>query len=122
MLPTFSVYIHGSSILRKPYGIKLRWNWEFLREPLRTHWEKGQEKQKNPSPHPAKKKNWTSHECIMLSLLIGCMKPLFPKLFVTIFGTNCGTEWEVREITGPWAPPGANRISGKPHPTSSFGC
>jgi hypothetical protein len=31
-----------------------------------------------------KGKNWTIHEC-KLSLLIGCMKFLFPKLLVTIF-------------------------------------
>ncbi len=40
-----------------------------------------------PSPSPKKKNyNWTTpHEC-MLSLLISCMKLLFPKLFVTVFG------------------------------------
>jgi hypothetical protein len=36
---------------------------------------------KNPS---LKEKNWTVHKC-MLSLPIGCMKILFPKLLVTIF-------------------------------------
>jgi hypothetical protein len=35
---------------------------------------------------------------------------------------NCGTELEDPEITGRWAPPSANCISGKPHSTSSFGC
>jgi hypothetical protein len=51
--------------------------------------EKDKKNKKIPSPtsRRRRKKNWTSHEC-MLSLLIGCMKPLFPKLFVTIFGTN----------------------------------
>jgi hypothetical protein len=73
---------------------------------------------KIPSSHPTKEKNWTSHEC-MLSLLIGCMKPLLPKLFVTIFGTNCGTELEVPEITGRWVPPYFRKAP--PHPTSSFG-
>jgi len=34
---------------------------------------------------PQKEKKWTIHEC-MLTLSIGCMKFLFPKLFVTIFG------------------------------------
>jgi hypothetical protein len=37
-------------------------------------------------PHPTPKgKNRAHNEC-MLSLPIGCMKFLFPKLFVTIFG------------------------------------
>jgi hypothetical protein len=41
---------------------------------LGTHWE-----------HEEKQKNWTLEEC-MLSLFVGCMKLLFPKLFVTSFG------------------------------------
>jgi hypothetical protein len=48
-----------------------------------------EEKQKIPLPPPApppqKEKIWTVHEC-KLSLPHGCMKFLFPKLFVTIFG------------------------------------
>jgi hypothetical protein len=40
---------------------------------------------KSLSPSPQKEKIWTVHEC-MLSLPHGCMKFLFPKLFVTIFG------------------------------------
>jgi hypothetical protein len=59
----------------------------------RTYWEhigNKEEKQKKknlPPPHPQreKKKNRAHHEC-MLSLPIGCMKFLFPKLLVTIFG------------------------------------
>jgi hypothetical protein len=47
--------------------------WGTLWEPDETHWGQGKEQ-----------KNWTYHEC-MLSLLIGCMQLLFPKLFVTIF-------------------------------------
>jgi hypothetical protein len=43
-------------------------------------------KQKTPLPlPPQKEKNWTIHEC-MLSLPIGYMKFLFPRLFITIFG------------------------------------
>ncbi len=80
------------------------WDWERLRgttcEPgesqgnmRRTYWEhigNKEEKQKKknlPPPHPQreKKKNRAHHEC-MLSLPIGCMKFLFPKLLVTIFG------------------------------------
>jgi hypothetical protein len=43
-------------------------------------------KQKILLPHPLlkKKKICTVHKC-MLSLPIGCMKFLFPKLFITIF-------------------------------------
>jgi hypothetical protein len=47
-----------------------------------------EEKQKinsPPSPTPQKEKTRANHEC-MLSHLIGCMKFLFIKLFVTIFG------------------------------------
>jgi hypothetical protein len=42
-------------------------------------------KKKIPTLPPQGKKNWTPHEG-KLSLLIGCMQLLFPKLFVTIFG------------------------------------
>jgi len=47
----------------------------------------------NPSPAspPPKEKNWMPHEC-MLNLLISYMKPLFPKLFVTLFGLNYGRD------------------------------
>jgi len=48
---------------------------------LGTHWEHGRkQKLALPPTSPKKKKNWTLEEC-MLSLLIGCMKLLFPKLF-----------------------------------------
>jgi hypothetical protein len=50
-----------------------------------THWEL----EKNPPPpnppKKRKKKYQGTFEC-MLSLSIGCMKSLFPKLFVTTFG------------------------------------
>jgi len=43
-------------------------------------------KQLRPSPpRPPKEKTRAHHDC-MLSLPIGCMKFLFPKLLVTIFG------------------------------------
>jgi hypothetical protein len=63
----FLVYIQGSWTLGKPYGIKPRYYWEHIGN-------KGK-----------KEKNWNIHEG-MLSLPIGCMKFLFPKLLVTIFG------------------------------------
>jgi hypothetical protein len=45
-----------------------------------------EKKTKSHSPPTSlkEKKNWTVHEC-MLSLPIGCMKFLFPKLFLTSF-------------------------------------
>jgi len=52
---------------------------------MRTHWEQGRKTKEN-SPHPTpppKGRNRAHHEYI-LSLPIGYMKFLFPKLFVTI--------------------------------------
>jgi hypothetical protein len=40
---------------------------------------------KSPTPPPQKGENWTPYLEWMLSFLIGCIKLLFPKLFVTIF-------------------------------------
>jgi hypothetical protein len=62
--PTFSLDIHRSWTLGKPYGIELWCYWEQLGEPhvniMKTHWEQG-EKIKNKkllpdTPHPTKKK------------------------------------------------------------------
>jgi hypothetical protein len=68
--------------------------WDKNQVLLGTSWgiwehlgNKGEKKQKilvPPTPLK-KKKNWIVHEC-MLSLSIGCMKILFSKLLVTIFG------------------------------------
>jgi hypothetical protein len=52
---------------------------------LGTLWEQRKKTKKSLFPHPRKAKNWIIHGG-MLSLPIGCMKFLFPKLFVTIFG------------------------------------
>ncbi len=73
----------------KPYGIKPRCYWEHLEEHIReyfgnmlgTHWEQGQKKKKQKTP-PGKTEPIMSG---MLSLCVGCMKLLFPKLLVTIF-------------------------------------
>jgi hypothetical protein len=52
----------------------------------REHIENKEEKQKKtPSTPPPKGRNRAHHEYI-LSLPVGYMKFLFPKLFVTIFG------------------------------------
>ncbi len=91
--PPFSVYLHGSWTLGKPYELNLRCCWEHLGEqlgnlgnPMGTWWlgtrKKNQKKSLSPHP-PHKEKNWTVHEC-MLSLPLGCMKFLFPKLLVTV--------------------------------------
>jgi hypothetical protein len=51
---------------------------------LRTR--KGKKEKKKKCPHLIpKRKNRAHHEC-MQSLRIDCMKFLFPKLFITIFG------------------------------------
>jgi hypothetical protein len=80
--------------LGKPYGINVRccyWELlgELLGEPLGTRCEHTGNKEPKPPPPPTaflfKKENWTPHEC-MTRFLIDCMKLLFPKLFVTIFG------------------------------------
>jgi hypothetical protein len=55
---------------------------------LGTLWELGNSSGTYPTPWPPQKKekrNWIVHEC-MLSLLVACMKFLFRKLLVTIFG------------------------------------
>ncbi len=90
----FFVYIKGSWTVGKPCGIKPRCYWEHLGEWISEHfgnlmgtnWEQ-RRKPKTPCcppPRAQKEKHWIVHEC-MLSLLIGCMKFLFPKLLVTIF-------------------------------------
>jgi len=66
-------------------------NWKPDGNLKGTCWEQ-RKKEKNPSPTPfaaptqnLKEKKSRHFEC-MLSLPIGCIKFLFPKLFVTIFG------------------------------------
>jgi hypothetical protein len=63
--PAFSVYIHESWTLGKPYGIKLRCYWERLKEQIGgTPWEhvgdtmgtRKKYKKKLPPPHPQKEK------------------------------------------------------------------
>jgi len=75
-LPPWLTYIgEKGRTLGETYGIKARCHWEHPWEPdgnmLGT-------KKKN-------EKKSRHFEC-MLSLRVGCMKFLFPKLFVTIFG------------------------------------
>jgi hypothetical protein len=63
---------------------------EHIGNLMGTHWElernKGKMKKNSPS-HPPPPKKSKHFEC-MLSLPIGCMKFLFPKLFITIFGLS----------------------------------
>jgi hypothetical protein len=68
--------------------VRLWTTWE-LEEPcenmMRTHWEQGKKQEITP-PTPPPKENIGPHHEHMLSLLIGCMKFLFPKTLVIIFG------------------------------------
>jgi hypothetical protein len=70
--------------LGKPYAIIIWYYWEHLGEQLGEQIGKRGAKKTSPQPAP-KEKNRTPRES-MLSLLIGCMKLLFSKLFVTNFG------------------------------------
>ncbi len=64
--------------------------WILIRNIVGTHWEpEKNEKKKTLLPHPTpnvkgKKKQDNLSACLGLS--IGCMKFLFPKEFVTLFG------------------------------------
>jgi len=49
------------------------------------HIGNSEENTKSPTPPPQKGENWTPYLEWMLNFLIGCIKFLFPKLFVTIF-------------------------------------
>jgi hypothetical protein len=55
-------------------------HWEFEWNMLGT-----KEKKSSPGPQNLKEKKSKHFECL-LSLLVGCMKFLFPKLFITVFG------------------------------------
>jgi hypothetical protein len=91
---TFSVDIHesGQIIWDKSevvlLGSSKGTTWEHFENLIVTLWEHiWKEAKNNPKKSltpPPKEKNWTPNDC-MLSLLIGCMKVLFPKLFVPIF-------------------------------------
>jgi hypothetical protein len=78
----------------KTYGFKARCYWE---QPGGTHWahdgnlegtywEQRKNEKKSPLPPPTKlkRKKKSRHFKHMLSLPIGCMKFLLPKLFITI--------------------------------------
>jgi hypothetical protein len=66
---------------------------EYIENLIGTHLElegnmlgtKGKWKNPPPLTQNFKEKKWRHFEC-MLSLPIGCMKFLYPKLFITIFG------------------------------------
>jgi len=95
--PTWPTYIgEKGRTLGKTYGKKARCYWEHLWrthwEPMEhvenmmgTHWElEGNPKKKEKrSTTPKLKRNKSRHFECMLSLPIGCMKFLFPKLFVS---------------------------------------
>jgi hypothetical protein len=76
-------YTYGIKVWRTCWGTY----WELERKVVKTHQEPGKN-EKNPySPLPKlkrKKKKGTLNAC--LGLPIGCMKFLFTKEFLTIFG------------------------------------
>jgi hypothetical protein len=87
-LPLWPTYIgEKGRTLSKTYGIKARCYWEH---PWGTHREhvgnKGKKKKNPPLPPQNLKGKKSRHFECMLGLPIGCMKFLFPKLLVTIFG------------------------------------
>jgi len=57
---------------------------------LGTHWKKGSQNKKAPSTPPPKGKNRAHHEC-MLSLPIGCMKFLFPRILYYLLAQRLGS-------------------------------
>jgi len=84
--------------------------WEHFENMLGTHWEQGRKTKKNSPhptpPHPEKEKTGPIVS-VWLSLPIGCMQFLFPKLFVTIFlarangrGRNLATEGTYWQLYG----------------------
>jgi len=91
-LPLSPTYIcEKGRTLSKTYGIKAGCNWEH---PWGTHWELVGTKEKRqksfcppPQPDQTQKKKKRHLEC-MLSLPIGCMKLLFPKLVGVVFNLD----------------------------------
>jgi hypothetical protein len=63
-------------------------HWELERNIVQTHWEAGKyEKKSLPPPPPSNIKGKKArHLSACLGLPVGCMKFLFPKDLVTIFG------------------------------------
>ncbi len=99
-----NVLLYGQPFQFTYMGVELwanhkRWNWGAIENVRRnnlgtwgTLWERVENtlrtraEPKNSLPPPlVKEKNWSPREGT-LSLLIGCMKLLFPKLSVSIFG------------------------------------
>jgi hypothetical protein len=59
---------------------------------MKTHWEQGYQKSKNPTPFPLKEERYTPDECL-LSLLIAFIGQSFLLLFLAWAngrGTNFG--------------------------------
>jgi hypothetical protein len=65
-------------------------NWELKRNIVRTHWEPRKNEKKSfqhPPPQNLKGHNKARHlECMLWPFPIGCMKFVFSKEFITIFG------------------------------------
>jgi hypothetical protein len=71
-------------LLGTSWGTHVGTFWE-LNGNIWEHIKNKGKKQKTPPTPPPKGKNRAHHEC-MLNLCIGCMKFLFLKLFVIVFG------------------------------------
>jgi hypothetical protein len=63
-------------------------HWEFKGNIMRTRWELGEMENKSSPPPPPKPKRQKKQHIVSwcLGLPIACMKFLFPKEFVNIFG------------------------------------
>jgi len=80
-------------ILGKAYGIKVWFYWEHIEEHIGNLMGTENSK-KNPSAG-GPKENKLGPCLSMLSLLLGCIKFLFLKLFVTIFHLSYWKAWGV---------------------------
>ncbi len=106
------------NILRNAFENTLE-TWEPF-ENLRTHWEhdgntlgKREKTKKKSLFSPLEmRKNWIVHEC-MVSLPIGCMKFLFPKLFIPIVPSPSSLELFLLFKRHPQSSEGESTISHK---------
>jgi hypothetical protein len=87
--PTYSSYFHPIWMIWKIRNM-VGTHWELKGNTVGTHIVNQGKNEKNSSPHPLPPQNFkgknSSHLGCILGLPIGCMKFLFPKEFITIFG------------------------------------
>jgi hypothetical protein len=80
--------------LGKAYGIKVWFYWEHIEEHI-GNFMGTDNQEKNPSAARDPKENKLGPCLSMVSLLLGCIKFLFLKLFVTIFHLGYWKAWDV---------------------------